>query len=230
MAFSQLAHELRNPLTASIAHLALVQNPNLPQESRALSLQLLSSELHRLQNLLERVNLWEQSQLSEAYQHTVFDLAQVCETVLLELFPLAQQNAIEITLQGTEQAVFVRADPERISQVLLNLVGNALRYVGNGGLVRVRLQVSAPKVRVAVWDNGRGVPQKELAFLAEPFYRSSPSAKGSGSAEHPSLPPPSGLGLAIVTELLHHHQAQLRLESQMGEGSFFLAEFELALA
>ena len=114
---------------------------------------------------------------------------------------------------GEEQNFTVRADADRMAQVLDNLLGNALRYAPAGSTVSVTLTREGGRVACCVSDRGPGIPAKHLPFIFERFYRADPGrARGQGGA---------GLGLAIVRGLVQAHGGQVTVESVEGQGAAF---------
>jgi two-component system phosphate regulon sensor histidine kinase PhoR len=107
----------------------------------------------------------------------------------------------------------VLGDAERLKQVFINLLDNALRYTDAGGTVTMRLSGSQDVVRVAVRDTGQGIAEEHLPLLFERFYRTDP-ARATDSGGH-------GLGLPIVKEIAEAHHGSLSVESEVGKGSVF---------
>jgi signal transduction histidine kinase len=107
----------------------------------------------------------------------------------------------------------VEVDPERIGQVLRNLIHNAITYSPSGGEVRVRVEVAADHVRISVSDTGPGIPPEALPYVFDRFYRADRSrARRTGG---------SGLGLAICKALVEMHGGSITVESQPGQGATF---------
>jgi two-component system, OmpR family, sensor histidine kinase VicK len=106
--------------------------------------------------------------------------------------------------------VIVSADPDRLTQVLDNLLENAIRYAGGGSEVRVAVE-DGPATRLIVSDNGRGIPAKHLPYIFEPFYRADPVRTPGDS--------PSGLGLRIARGLIEAHGGELTLASEEAKGT-----------
>jgi signal transduction histidine kinase len=106
-----------------------------------------------------------------------------------------------------------RHDPQRLGQVLINLIGNALKFTPRGGSVVVTLAAQGKGARIQVADTGVGIDASELPHIFERFYRGSRvnEARGSGS----------GLGLAIVRSIVDMHGGRVMVESQVGSGSTF---------
>lgn len=143
-----------------------------------------------------------------------FDLHQLVGEVVESLEPLAIDKAITIHYQIPDAVPDVAGDRERIRQVLINLVDNAIKYNNPGGRVEVMARLlSSGHVKVSVVDNGIGVAPQHIDRLTERFYRVDTSRSRSQGG--------TGLGLAIVKHILGAHDSRLMVESQPGRGSTF---------
>jgi signal transduction histidine kinase len=134
----------------------------------------------------------------------------VCET----LAPLARQERGQQLLESSEEGLpLVLGDPDRLAQVLNNLVRNAINYTPDGGIISVRSERADGDVAVTVSDTGIGMPPEDVARVFDRFYRGDESrSRESGG---------SGLGLAIVRELLGAMGASITVDSKPGAGSSF---------
>jgi len=134
-------------------------------------------------------------------------------TVVESFEPIAEEQGTELTARFLEGLPHVRVDGNRISQVLANLLSNALRYQRDGGKIEVTAARVSDGVELAVQDSGPGIPEQDLPHIFERFYRVDPSrSRASGG---------SGLGLAIAKELVEAHGGRIWVESQLGKGSRF---------
>jgi signal transduction histidine kinase len=117
----------------------------------------------------------------------------------------------------------VMADPERVHQVLYNLLDNAVRFTPPAGTVRVTAAVAGDRCEVTVADTGPGIPPEHLPFVFERFYRADAArARGSGGSGG------TGIGLAIVRSVVEAHGGSVRAESEAGRGSSFTFDLPLA--
>jgi signal transduction histidine kinase len=122
-----------------------------------------------------------------------------------------KQQMFEISLTGDKLPIL--ADAPRLRQVLHNLVGNALKYTGVGGHIYLAAEVEGECVRVAVSDNGPGIPAADLPFIFDKFYRAQTDATQFTEG--------NGLGLAIAKAIVEQHGGQIRVESTVGQGTCF---------
>jgi signal transduction histidine kinase len=128
--------------------------------------------------------------------------------------------AIELTLTVAPDLPEVAADPDKVRQVLVNLVDNAIKYSPDGGLVDVRVEPTGRSVRFTVSDRGLGIPPSEHGRIFEKFFRLDPNlTRGVGG---------TGLGLYICRELVRRMDGRIRVESAEGAGSTFTFELPIA--
>ena len=127
--------------------------------------------------------------------------------------PLADGRNVTIEVRAIEEHSDVRIDSLRISQVLANLLSNALRHTPEGGRIEIGITNGVPGVEVSVTDSGSGIGSDELPHVFERFYRADQSRTRSGGG--------SGLGLAIAKELVESHGGRIWADSTLGRGSTF---------
>ncbi len=210
-----VSHELKTPIFSirGFTETLLEADPG-DETVRRTFLKKILRNADRLANLVR--DLTEISRLETGalqLQPVPFDLPALVREVLESMEPLA--SARQVSLRGCfpENLPCVLGDRERLRQVLLNLVDNAIKYNNPGGFVEVRLQEQNESVRVAVVDNGIGIAPQHIPRLTERFYR----VDRSRSREQGG----TGLGLAIVKHILNAHQTWLEIESTPGRGSTF---------
>jgi two-component system sensor histidine kinase ResE len=150
-----------------------------------------------------------------------FAVAELLETVADNLRGLAQEKGISLHAISVDKNVLVRGDPDKLTQVLTNLIQNACKFTLAGG--EVRLEVTADKpgfASICVADTGCGISIEETARVFEKFYR--------GTASHGEARG-VGLGLAISKHLVELHQGQIWVTSTLGQGSRFCFTIPLAI-
>ncbi len=209
-----VAHELRTPLTILQGELELLaRSTNLPHEVH-LSIDSALQEAMRLGHMVQ--NLTKLSQIGSIWgkqAHVLVDLrALACETID-HMRLLAEDKGV--TLENVEgPAVTLEGDPERLKQIIVNLLDNAVKYTPSEG--RIAVQVSAQKgcAVIEVIDNGIGIAAEHLVHIFERFYRASTDRGETGS----------GLGLAIVKSICEAHHGRIVVASSPGGGSRFRVE------
>jgi signal transduction histidine kinase len=210
---ANVAHELRTPLASIKGYMEGLIDGVLPAE--AATFQQVSREADRLQRLVQ--DLQELSRVEAgalALDQRPTPVPRLVDAVLARLERQFEEKGVALDTDLAEDLPLVRADEDRIGQVLLNLVGNALQYTPAGGRVRIRARREGDMVRLAIEDTGIGVPPEHLSHVFERFYRVDRSRSRAGGG--------SGIGLTIAQHLVEAHGGQIRAESGgPGQGSRF---------
>lgn len=206
------SHELRTPIAVILSkcQFALLRERSLEKYQQALTTCEASAQHIRqlVDSLLElaRVDSGEfQLQLAQA------DLATTIQNAVELLRSLAEEKEIELTTQI--DACKFTYDPDRMQQVAINLISNAIKYTQQGGSVHVQLTKQAKQAILQVTDNGPGIPPADIPNLFNRFYRV--------DKERPDSKTSSGLGLAITKAIVDAHNAQITIDSQINIGSTF---------
>ncbi|MGH2464885.1 MAG: sensor histidine kinase, partial [Candidatus Limnocylindrales bacterium] len=142
------------------------------------------------------------------------DLRTAVESAVEQAEPTARRRGIELTLHAAARPLRIRHDPQRIGQVVSNLIGNALKFTAPGGTVNVTVRAVEGGAQIEVRDNGVGIDTAELPRIFERFYRGSLANEARGSG--------SGLGLAIVKSIVDMHAGRVVVDSRLGRGSSFV--------
>jgi signal transduction histidine kinase/DNA-binding response OmpR family regulator len=218
---STMSHELRTPLNAILGFSDLLPDERygpLNERQRRYVAHIHTSGKHLL-NLIN--DILDLSKIEAGRLELAFESVRV-ETsfreVLDTLRPLADKKSHTLS-QHVENDPHVRADATRFKQVLMNLVGNAIKFMPEGGHIELMARFVEGEIRVEVRDTGPGIPAEEQKRIFESFYRLRQSEK---SAEG------TGLGLAITQRLVELHGGELRLESEVGHGSCFYFSLPMA--
>ena len=212
---ADVAHELRTPLHILQGNLeGILDGVYEPDPEHIRTMLEETRLLSRLVNDLQTLSLAESGQLPlHRLRVSVADLLADAATSFGG--PAAEAGvALEVVVEGEKEALEVEVDPDRMGQVLNNLVTNALRFTPTGGRITLEASHISNGVRLSVQDSGAGIPAEELAFIFDRFWRSDPSRRrqeGTGS----------GLGLAIARQLVQAHGGKIAVESKEGEGTRF---------
>ncbi len=192
MLLGNIAHELRTPLTGLKGYLEGLLDGLFPANEETFAWMSQEIErLHRLVNDIQNLSRIEAGQFTLDFQ--TFDLVPVVQRVVAQLRPQAQAKDLTLTLNVSSDTLPVHADADRTAQVLLNLIGNAIRYTSKGS-VTVSLSRDEQVAQVTVQDTGVGIPPEALPYVFERFYRVDPSrSRNSGG---------SGIGLTISRHLV----------------------------
>jgi signal transduction histidine kinase len=209
---SNVSHELRTPLTGILGSAQNLRDGlagGLTPEQKEY-VQLIESDSGRLIRVVNELLDWGRSQGGHlALQPEPVRLQPLVDEVFMLLRPLADRKSVRLVQEG-DADLELPADRDKLKQVLINLVENAIKFTAAQSRVRVRVQAGAT-LELSVEDEGPGVPPEDLPHLFERFYR----GRGGEAA------PGSGLGLAIARNLARLHGGDIRAESRTGEGSRF---------
>jgi Na+/proline symporter/nitrogen-specific signal transduction histidine kinase len=212
---SSVTHELRTPLTSIRALAELMQDdPEMDPEQRRQFLAIVVGETERLSRLVNQVLDMAKIESGHGEWHnTDIDLRQLLTHAAQTTSELFRERGAELVLQMPEQVRSLRADPDRLLQVLLNLLSNAVKFVpAVGGRVELTLSSNEQGVRVEVRDNGPGVPPEQAQLVFEKFRQ------GGDDANRPQG---TGLGLPISRQIVEHFGGRLWLKSEPGQGACF---------
>ncbi len=215
---SDVAHELRNPLSNVQGYLeGLKEGMVEPSKHVFESLHQQSLVLSRLVDDLRDVNRAKADQLQLDKREIVLEDIIAKEIEAIKTQANAEEVTIEENLGGPS---LVNADPERITQVIRNLLDNGLTHTPPGGKIHLKTHSSEEVVVTTITDDGDGIPEEELPHIFDRFYRVDKSrSRGTGG---------TGLGLTISKEIVEAHEGEITARSKEGEGSTF--EFTLPLA
>jgi PAS domain S-box-containing protein len=209
-----LSHELRTPMTAVLgaAKTLLRDDINLGPERRKQLLEMIGAQGTRLTQITEEVLLANRLDRGDLrIDSERVDLSRLVDRAV-ETMRQDVPESVSLTA-ATNGGVEAVGDPDRIEQVLVNLIDNAVKYSPEGGEVVVRAVPSAVSVRVEVVDQGMGISPAEQEAVFEKFYR--------GDPQHLSVPGGTGLGLYICRELVQRMGGSIGVRSRPGEGSTF---------
>ena len=214
--FANVSHEFRTPLTLTIGPLDDVQaelyGPLSPEVAGQLALARRNAGrvLDLINQILDVARLEAGRTPLRARR---LDLGAFVADTAQAFVPLADRRGITFDVRGPEAEAEVWADPEHLQKVFANLLSNALKFTPEGGTVRVTVAVASGAVRVGVRDSGPGIPAADLPHVFERFYRVDESAM--------RMQPGTGIGLALVKELVDLHGGIIEVESEEGFGSLF---------
>jgi len=209
---SALAHELRTPLTAILGHADILSScqPGKDEDLWHRSRDFIASEAERLARLVEDLLRLSRLDLTPLQRRPV-NLSAVAEEAISALFQAAEARGVQLSLQAPPNLPRVLGDRDRLQQVFVNLLDNAIKYSPAGGTAVVRLLPEEKGVRVEVQDDGTGIASEDLPHVFKPLYRGQDVGDKSGT----------GLGLTIVRAILEQHGTPIRVQSAPGQGTTF---------
>jgi signal transduction histidine kinase/ActR/RegA family two-component response regulator len=214
---AHVSHELRTPLTSIVGFTdnmleGLVGSLNLKQEQYLSRIKANGTRLARMITDLLDLSRVEAGKLTLAFDHV--SLPILASDVIEQIRPLAQAKHIRIELQPSVPDMTVWADADRVSQILTNLLDNAIKYTPEDGMVSVDIAMRDEDLAlISVTDTGPGIPKDALPKLFDPFFRVSRHERSHTKG--------LGLGLAIVKELVELHGGTISVKSEEGAGTRF---------
>jgi signal transduction histidine kinase len=216
--FANISHELRTPITyiegyAKVLKEGRYRSPNEQFEY----LTVIEQETSRMMKLVE--DLFELSKIEEGKLELhleELDMNEIIEQVLFKVRNSAKQKQLNLVINGFEEQAMIIADKDRIEQVLLNLLNNAVRYTDKGD-IHVTAGIIGHDIILSIRDTGIGIPEEEIPYLFDRFYRveKSRSRKYGGT----------GLGLSIVKQLVELQKGKIEVQSKVGKGTEFKLSF-----
>ncbi len=218
---ANVSHELRTPLTSIIGYLeALLDGAHDDAVRREEFLRTMKTHADRLNALV--ADLLQLSQIESGeyrWRREAVDVAELARRSTELVAPLARRK--QITLRGPDQTtgIEVTADSEKLTEVLLNLLDNALKYTEDGGTVEVTVEAGDGMAVIRVLDTGLGIPPADLERIFERFYRVDRARSRALGG--------TGLGLSIVKHIVEAHGGTVAVDSRLGRGSTFTVRLPL---
>jgi len=219
---SGVSHELRTPLAQIRLFSDLLDSGRLASpDQRTRSVRIIAEESRRLSWLVENILHFSRAQRGAGrVQPNPVLIAPLLREIVDAFAPLAREKSVTFAVDADE-GVLVRADPDAVRQVLLNLLDNAVKYGPEGQTVRVRAELRGVSLRIAVEDRGPGVPWEDRRAVWEPYRRLARDAEGATGG--------SGIGLAVVKDLAELHGGRVGVGEVPGGGARFWMELPYAM-
>jgi len=214
---STVSHELRTPLTSIRAFSEILLNdPDVPRQERQNFLDIIVKESERLTRLINEVlDLAKIEAGRMEWRMEPIDMRQLIEDATASVSQLFNEKKVALTTDLPPGPTMVNADRDRMMQVVINLLSNAAKFSEpKKGRVEVKLSAKADALRVAVVDNGPGIPADEATHVFEKFHQVTDQQKGK--------PKGTGLGLAITRLIVEHHGGHIWVEDTSAKGTCFM--------
>ena len=215
---ANVSHELKTPITTIMGFSELLENPEIEREKVTDFASEINKEALRLRDIVG--DIIELSSLDEGYkgENEEINVRNTVETEIKKLEHKADDNSVSVENYVSSSLIIIGI-PKVFSEVISNLLDNAIRYNKKGGWVKVESKEMDGKVEISVSDNGIGIPKESIERVFERFYRVDKSrSRESGG---------TGLGLSIVKNGMERMGGEVRVESTQGEGSVFTLTFPL---
>lgn len=212
---SNVSHDFRSPLTSIKGYIEAIKDGTIPQEMQEKYLDIVIFETDRLTKLTS--NLLELNSFDDngiILHKTEFDINLMIKQIALSFEGTFKKKKLVLNLVFSEKEQFVKADRDKIEQVLYNLIDNAVKFSSQESSIRVTTEEKGNKVMIAVKDKGIGIPKESLNRIWERFYKTDLS-RGKDKKG-------TGLGLSIVKEIIAAHEENISVVSTEGVGTEFI--------
>ncbi|AHN23461.1 sensor histidine kinase [Lysinibacillus varians] len=215
---SSIAHELRTPITFIKGYTDILYKRDLSERDRQKYLRIIIEETNRLSRLIK--DLFDLAKMDEnafVINKECLHMDDFVASIEAKLRPAFHEKQIDLFVQ-CEAGLTLLADTIRLEQIFLNLLNNALTYCSSGDSTFLQVERNNHFVSIIIKDTGKGIPQKDLPYIFERFYRVDKSrTRANGGL---------GLGLAIVKELVHAHGGEITVVSEENKGTTFKLLFK----
>jgi len=205
-----ISHELKTPLTNIQSHLeAMIDGIWEPTEERLLSVKEEAERLSSLVSDMQKLNKYDESSIKLKKDNV--NISDIICFVIFQFSNLAKSKNIKIEYE--KKNINLYCDKDKITQALVNILSNAIRYSNEGSTIFIEEKLKDNKVMISIEDQGIGISEEDLKYVFERFYRADKSrTRATGG---------TGIGLTIVKSIVSSHGGEVKLESKLGEGSKF---------
>ena len=210
---SDISHEFQTPLTAIQGFANILKDEDLPKSQRQKYADIIlfhSKRLSTLSKNMLQLTLLEREEVELKY--TTFSIVEQLSRVISTQENQAILKDIEIVFEKPRKDILVNGDEQRLEQVWINIISNAIKYTDNGGLIIIKVKKTSKEVEVSIEDTGRGMSKEVISHIFERFYREDKARSIEGN----------GLGLSIVKSIIDLHHGNIDVISQVDVGSTFI--------
>lgn len=210
--FADITHEVRNPLHTISGALEMLELENLPDDKKKKYIHTAHRQINRVARLFEDIKTLQRYDFDKSFiNKQKINIQQVVAEVAELYQPIAQEKNLELKVKKARK-IQVNADPDKMEQVMDNLISNAIKYTPQGS-IEVGCVQKGDVVEVYVKDTGPGISAEHLERLFDRFYRTDKARSRDKGG--------TGLGLSVVKGILNAHQSEIKVESIVGQGSYF---------
>lgn len=215
---SSVSHELRTPLTAIKGWSETLVEENDPETAKK-GMRVIAGEAHRLSSMVEELLDFSRIQSGRfTLEMMNMDvLAELGEAVLI-YSEKARKDGVRFIYEEIEEPAIIFGDKNRIRQVFINIIDNALKYTDSGGKVEIDVVFTEKDIKIIVSDSGIGISESDLPRVKTKFYKANTNRRGSG------------IGLAVADEIIQLHKGSLYIDSKVGKGTTVTILLPLAKA
>ena len=212
---SDISHEFQTPLTAIQGFANILKEEDLPKEQRQKYADIIlfhSKRLSTLSKNMLQLTLLEREEVD--LEFTTFSIVDQLTRVISTQENQAILKDIEIVFEKSRKNIMVYGDEQRLEQVWINIISNAIKYTDKGGLITIGIKKSSRDVEVSIEDTGHGMSKEVISHIFERFYREEKARSVEGN----------GLGLSIVKSIIDLHHGKIDVISQVDVGSTFIVK------
>lgn len=210
---SDLVHELRTPLSSIGTIAYLLKQDNLSPPRKLELIDTIQSETNRLNNMVTSfLDVVRMEAGMIHFELEVFDFNELLKDCLFMMLPAANDNNITVLYHIPEQPIKIEADKEKIKQVLINLISNAIKYNRKNGKIWIKYNIVKNQFEFHIKDNGIGINEEEKQKLFSKFFRSKFVENNISG---------TGLGLSICKQIIDNHNGNIWMQSEKSKGSIF---------
>jgi len=212
---ANISHELRTPVSLIQGYSeAILDDMVRSDEEKNELLQIIHDEALRMVKLVNQLlDLARMEAGFSELQYVEVDFIQIIDKIEKKFRKKLNEIGIDFIVDSLDKSFNMQIDPNRIEQVLINLIENAIRFTPKGGHIIIRFRHNENRVFISVIDNGSGIKSEDIPFIFERFYKSDKSRKRGGYG--------TGLGLAICKKIVESHGGSINVRSLIGKGSTF---------
>lgn len=219
---ANVSHELRSPLTSMKGFLEAMVDGTIPAQDHEKYLTVVIDENKRMISMVNGLLDLAKIEAGEGcVEKKCFDVNELIRRTLITFEARIVEKRIEIGIEFASDRCSVLADPVQISQVLRNLIDNAIKFSPVGGTIVLRSSCDKKYAYISVCDNGRGISEDDTKHIFDRFFKAEKARTPSGAAG-------TGLGLAIVKRIVDSHGETITVKSKLGEGTMFTFTLQLA--
>jgi two-component system NtrC family sensor kinase len=206
-----VSHDLRSPLTAILGYVELIERVGPISDQQVEFIRRIELSVQNITALIN--DLLDLGRIEAGFDvhKEIVPLRTLVYYIIDSLRPRIEEKALQLEVDVPEQLPSILGNPIRMRQMLMNLVGNALKYTQSGGEICISARSQAGQIILQISDNGPGIPLADQPYIFDKFYRASNVAGAVGT----------GLGLAIVKSIVENHQGRIWVDSTPGHGSKF---------
>lgn len=213
---ANVSHELRSPLTSMKGFLEAMEDGTIPVEERDEYIGIVLAETRRMALMVNDLLDLARIESGKTSLHLeTFDINELVRRTLLTFEARIYERRMDVEIKFAQEQCFVEADSAQISQVLRNLIDNAIKYSPEDSKLRIATYALRHEVYVSVQDFGQGIPEEDVPHIFERFYKVE-------KARTPSKQSGTGLGLSIVKRIIDQHGQRITINSTKGKGTTFL--------